>query len=305
MSQELQNALQTYIRETVEKQLKESLQKINVSDEVAKYVKQSIEGTITKMEFPPNSINHGAINWTDFRVNANMITGNYDSINTKELSSPQLDVTDEQVIVTNQLSSPDILTTNINVKNVDVKTLNAESIKVKELQAEEINGLNDKIKDVLGGDRLPKSMLHSNLRTVGQLEDLVVSGESLLGDTLYSSSSGRVGINTDEPESTLTIWEEETNLKIGKHAKDTMDIRSKNKLILGSGTKNNIELTQDGEVWIDNLMLNGKKFTYVNDTPGYEGEKGDIAWNMNPDVGKPVGWVCIENTRWAKFGIAE
>ena len=49
MSQELQNALQTYIRETVEKQLKESLQKINVSDEVAKYVKQSIEGTITKM----------------------------------------------------------------------------------------------------------------------------------------------------------------------------------------------------------------------------------------------------------------
>ena len=121
MSQELQNALQTYIRETVEKQLKESLQKINVSDEVAKYVKQSIEGTITKMEFPPNSINHGAINWTDFRVNANMITGNYDSINTKELSSPQLDVTDEQVIVTSQLSSPDILTTNINVKNVDVK----------------------------------------------------------------------------------------------------------------------------------------------------------------------------------------
>lgn len=305
MSQELQNALQTYIRETVEKQLKESLQKVNVSEEVAKYVKQSIEGTITKMEFPPNSINHGSINWTDFRVNANMITGNYDSINTKELSSPQLDVTDDQVIVINQLTSPDILATNINVKTVDVKQLNADNIKVKQLEAEEINGLNDKIKDVLGGDRLPKTMLHSNLRTVGSLEDLVVQGETLLGETLYSSNTGRVGINTDEPESTLTIWDEETNLRIGKNKKDTMDIRSKNKVILGSGTKDNIELTQDGEVWIDNLMLNGKKFTYVKATPGYEGEKGDIAWNMNPDVGQPVGWVCIENTRWAKFGIAE
>lgn len=305
MSQELQNALQTYIRETVEKQLKESLQKVNVSEEVAKYVKQSIEGTITKMEFPPNSINHGSINWTDFRVNANMITGNYDSINTKELSSPQLDVTDEQVIVINQLTSPDILATNINVKTVDVKQLNADNIKVKQLEAEEINGLNDKIKDVLGGDRLPKTMLHSNLRTVGSLEDLVVQGETLLGETLYSSNAGRVGINTNEPESTLTIWDEETNLKIGKNKKDTMDIRSKNKVILGSGTKDNIELTQDGEVWINNLMLNGKKFTYVKTTPGYEGEKGDIAWNMNPDVGQPVGWICIENTRWAKFGIAE
>ena len=38
-------------------------------------------------------------------------------------------------------------------------------------------------------------------------------------------------------------------------------------------------------------MLNGKKFTYVKAT-GYEGEKGDIAWNMNPDVGQPlVGYV--------------
>ena len=97
----------------------------------------------------------------------------------------------------------------------------------------------------------------------------------------FIPNTGRVGINTDEPESTLTIWDEETNPRIGKNKKDTMDIRSQNKVILGSGTKDNIELTQDGEVWIDNPMLNGKKFTYVKAT-GYEGEKGDIAWNMNP-----------------------
>ena len=52
--------LQTYIRETVEKQLKESLQKVNVSEEVAKYVKQSLRVLLLKWN-SIQFINHGSL----------------------------------------------------------------------------------------------------------------------------------------------------------------------------------------------------------------------------------------------------
>lgn len=306
MSQELQNALQKYIRETVEKQLKESLQKVNVSEEVAKYVKQSIEGTITNLEFPPQSIKHGAIDWKDFRVNASMISGDFDYINVKELSSPELDINENGVQVINNLSAPDILSTNVTTRNINSKNTLTENLTVSgELNAENIVGLNDKIKSVLGGDKLPTDMIHSNLRSVGQLEDLVVKGETLLGETLYSSSSGRVGINTDEPGSTFTLWDEETNFNIGKAQKDTIELRSKNNITIGSAVSNNLELTKDGDTKISKPVLDGKRFMSVKETPGFAGEKGDIAWNSNPNVGQPVGWVCLGEAVWAKFGIAE
>lgn len=306
MSQELQIALQKYIRETVDTQLKQSLQQINLTEEVAKYVKQSIEGTISKLEFPPASISHGAINWLNFKLNANSITGHFDSINVNELSSPQLDINEDGVQVTSSLSAPDIVSTNVTTTNINAKEVKVENVTVSgQLNAENIVGLNDRIKRFIGGDTLPTSILHSNLRSVGQLHDLVVSGETLLGETLYSSSSGRVGINTDEPSSTFTLWDEETNLNIGKAKKDTIELRSKSNITIGSAVADNIELTKDGDTKISKPVLDGKRFMSVKETPGFSGEKGDIAWNSNPQIGKPVGWVCLGDTVWAKFGIAE
>ena len=108
----------------------------------------------------------------------------------------------------------------------------------------------EKIQQFLGGDSLPTTVVNSNLKSVGQLNDLVVSGESLLGDSLYASSTGRIGINTDEPTSTLTLWDEETNLNIGKNKQHTIEIRSKSDVVIGSSTHDNIVLTQNGDAKI-------------------------------------------------------
>ena len=306
MSQELQNALQKYVHETVEKQIQQYLSKINLKDTIAKNVKESVEGNIDKHEFPIGSINNSAINWTDFKVNANMITGNFDNINAKEISSPEMDVDEEGVRVNNSLHSPDILATNTKSKNIIAEKGTITDLQVTgKLVAENIDGLNDKIQDFIGKDRSPKQWIHSNLRTVGQLDDLVVRGETLLGDSLYVSNSGRIGINTDEPTSTFSLWDEETNINIGKSKKDNIEVRSKNNITLGSAVSNNIELTKEGDTIINKPVLGQTRFTTVDEVPGFEGEKGDVAWNNKPEVGHPVGWICLGGSVWAKFGIAE
>jgi len=306
MSQDLQNALQTFIRETVEKQIKENLNKIDLKESVSKFVKQSIEDKISNLEFPHGSINNSSISWAGFKLNARMITGEFDNFVSNKISTPEFDVNEDGVQVTHSLHSPDIVSENLNSTNLNAENITVNNIRVSgQLTADNILGLNEKIKDFLGGDSLPKTVVNSNLKSVGQLNDLVVSGETLLGDTLYSSSTGRIGINTDEPTSTLTLWDEETNLNIGKNKQHTIEIRSKSDVIIGSGTENNIVLTQNGDTKVSNPIIDATKFSTVSETPGYAGEKGDLAWNNNPAVGQPVGWVCLGDAVWAKFGIAE
>lgn len=70
--------------------------------------------------------------------------------------------------------------------------------------------------DVLEKNRLGSSVLHSNLRTVGRLENLSVSGNVDLGETLFLSNSlGRVGLNTDSPNAALSIVDNLVEIVIG------------------------------------------------------------------------------------------
>jgi hypothetical protein len=306
MSQDLQNALQTFIRETVEKQIKENLNKIDLKESVSKFVKQSIEDKISNLEFPHGSINNSSISWGGFKLNASMITGEFDNLVSQKISTPEFDVNQDGVQVTHSLHSPDIVSENLNSTNLNAQEITVNNIKVSgQLTADNILGLNEKIQQFLGGDSLPTTVVNSNLKSVGQLHDLVVSGETLLGDSLYASSTGRIGINTDEPTSTLTLWDEETNLNIGKNKQHTIEIRSKSDVIIGSSTHDNIVLTQNGDTKINSPIINNTKFSTVSETPGFAGEKGDLAWNSNPAVGQPVGWVCLGGAVWSKFGIAE
>ena len=306
MSQDLQNALQTFIRETVEKQIKENLNKIDLKESVSKFVKQSIEDKISNLEFPHGSINNSSISWGGFKLNASMITGEFDNLVSQKISTPEFDVNQDGVQVTHSLHSPDIVSENLNSTNLNAQEITVNNIKVSgQLTADNILGLNEKIQQFLGGDSLPTTVVNSNLKSVGQLHDLVVSGETLLGDSLYASSTGRIGINTDEPTSTLTLWDEETNLNIGKNKQHTIEIRSKSDVIIGSSTHDNIVLTQNGDTKINIPIINNTKFSTVSETPGFAGEKGDLAWNSNPAVGQPVGWVCLGGAVWSKFGIAE
>lgn len=70
--------------------------------------------------------------------------------------------------------------------------------------------------DVIDYDRLGQRVQHSNLKTVGTLEKLRVSGDTYLGDTVYVNTNlSRLGINTDKPNAALSIVDNLVELVVG------------------------------------------------------------------------------------------
>jgi len=155
-------------------------------------------------------------------------------------------------------------------------------------------------------DSLGKSIIHSNLQNLGELKELQVQGESILSQTLYVTNK-RVGINTIEPSAALTIWDEEIEITTKKKSKDTGIIgTSRNqKLVLSSNNKENITLHEDGSTQIENLRIGPIRFTTSNTPPNFVSERCHIVWNINPNLGGPLGWVCLGGANWANFGIID
>ena len=156
---------------------------------------------------------------------------------------------------------------------------------------------------VLDSHQLGGSVIESNLRKVGTLKELVVSGETSLADSVYFSPLGRIGVNTDQPTAPVDIWDEDVQITISKSRAKTGWV--------GTGRDHNLELgvNRDPKITITptqtiikNPVLNDRTYTQGPDIPGIDGATGDIHWNTNPAIGKPVGWVCLGRTKWATFG---
>ena len=158
---------------------------------------------------------------------------------------------------------------------------------------------------LVDGDRLV-GVINSQLRTVGTLQDLQTSGETLLSETLYANSN-RVGINTMDPKSALSIWDEEIEIGIGKSQKGVGRIATErdSDLILGTNNKDNITLKSDGSVAIPMLQINNMMFTSSSTPPTYSANRGTVVFNEVPSLGGPLGWVSLGDARWANFGIVD
>jgi len=69
---------------------------------------------------------------------------------------------------------------------------------------------------VLSASTLGNTIVHSNLRTVGTLESLGVSGDTALGEFAYFNSTfNRLGIGTDEPSASINILDNNVDIIIG------------------------------------------------------------------------------------------
>jgi len=69
--------------------------------------------------------------------------------------------------------------------------------------------------DVLEKTRLGNSVRDSNLRTVGPLEELRVTGEVNLGDTVFVNAVGRLGVNTQEPNAVISAVDNNVEVMLG------------------------------------------------------------------------------------------
>jgi hypothetical protein len=161
-------------------------------------------------------------------------------------------------------------------------------------------------REIFNGRMMTAAIVDSQLETVGVLRDLQTQGETLLCGTLYTTQS-RVGINTMDPATALSIWEEEVELGIGKQQKDTARIatRREQRLVLGSNGKDNLIVLPDGSVQANRMTIGNVTLTSSPTPPSNDAPRGSIVLNENPNVGGPMGWVSLGNAAWANFGIID
>jgi hypothetical protein len=159
---------------------------------------------------------------------------------------------------------------------------------------------------IVEGDSLTGAVRHSQLQSLGVVRDLQTEGEALLSQTLYVSNR-RVGVNTMDPNSALSIWDEEIEIGVGKQSQGVARIGAArdHTLVIGTNKHDNITLTADGGVTIPKLRLGNMLFGSSAMPPSYDAPRGTVVFNEVPSLGGPLGWVSLGNARWANFGIID
>lgn len=158
---------------------------------------------------------------------------------------------------------------------------------------------------LVDGDRLGDAIKETSINSTGPLRDLRVLGGTSLNETLNVNRK-RVGVNTEEPEMALSIWDEEVAINIGKHKEKTAYIGTSRTQGIAFGTNRtaHIEITADGLTQIKKLQVGVHRISHDTQVPGYSGTKGDIVFNANPTT-NVFAWVCLGAYKWQPLKSAE
>lgn len=297
-----------------------------------------------QLDFPMNSIPAAAINPIGWVLSGSNVKGglfeNFSStgIDDRALSC-QLSIFDHTTVVENNLVTKDLTvkgTTTIegdlNVTGtlpetspLFVSIVNAATNNVRSsLDGSVFSGYADYVfnkireqgldlgviklngQEIVSGQSLAYNITTSNLQRVGELKELQVQGEAFLSGTLYSSGK-RVGINTIEPANTVSIWDQEIELGIGKRAVNVaaIELPRNQTLILSTNGQDNVTLHPTGATEVKKLVIGDISITAAGQPPADNQPKGAIVFNSNPNLGGPLGWVSLGNANWANFGIID
>jgi hypothetical protein len=188
---------------------------------------------------------------------------------------------------------------------------------------------------VLTQTELGTSIVKSNLRRVGTLEELRVAGNVVIDEFLFwDADNQRLGLGTEAPNGAISImsWDhefiidptEDKKFKIGTWTTTALEIVTDDttridiahngvvtfhdkvilKQKLGVGVKNfaeDADITTAGPV-----RFQDKKFEVGTEEPTTGTyKKGDIVWDADPKAGGYAGWICIREGApgmWKPFG---
>jgi hypothetical protein len=316
----------TNLKDTIAAQVAVAAKEYVDNIDVVPLINSALTAYITSAKFPVGSIAAQAVNFNDFTLSGDHVRGGiiaeFGSTGIDDRATQcQLTILDNAVVV-----EQTVVATGLQIKGgakisgdltIDgelaadssaVKVL-TETIRDNTLASIAEAGVvapklvfNDKT--IIDDKEIAPSVLKSNLRKVGTLEDLQTRGETLLDNTLYVSQK-RVGVNTLEPTYALTVWDDDVEVAVNKLGKGRAFIGSHRPInvTLGANGKENLSLDIDGSVTINDLRLGALPLTTASTEPNWAGRAGEIAFNDSPKIGQPIGWVCLEGHRWAKFGI--
>ena len=110
-----------------------------------------------------------------------------------------------------------------------------------------------------------------------------------------------------DPNTALSIWDEEVEIGLGKQSQNTARISTgrEQTLVLGCNKQDNLVLTSDGVTEIKQLRLGNMLMSSSAVPPSYDAPRGTVVFNENPNLGGPLGWVSLGDARWANFGIID
>lgn len=325
-------------------EIQQQLTKMDVNTVVNEIVRSKLDTTINLKTFPEQSIPAKSINWNDYTISGDLIkggivnefgcTGIEDRATFVQLTlmdhasafegpvyAPEIKVRGQlevqgDLIVKGKMpkDTPMFLDLVAESSKKTLEDIDADLFKnyshiiydeIKERGIELKRVLSDG-KQVVDGNQLGYHITDTNIQRLGMVLDLQTRGESYLSGTLYSSNK-RVGINTIEPGSVFTLWDQEVEIVMNKRQQDVGYIGTtrRQNLVLGSADNNNITLTIDGEAVIPKIRIGKVSMTSAEAAPRTAGSSGAIVYNENPAAGQYIGWVCLGGTRWAGFGRIE
>lgn len=155
---------------------------------------------------------------------------------------------------------------------------------------------------LVAGNRLSAAITDTNIRSLGDLSELTVSGPAKLTNTVFVGNN-RVGINSVQPDAALSIWDEEVALSLGKHSKDHAFVGTSRlqKLVLGVNRQQHLVIDEKGLVSVCGLRIDRWQIAHHDTVPGWSGTKGDIVFNSSPSEQAPMGWSCLGGYRWREL----
>lgn len=194
---------------------------------------------------------------------------------------------------------------------------------------------------VIDSTSLGNSVQKSNLKELGRLRSLTVDGDVNVSDSLhFSSSTKRLGLGTDAPNSALSIFDNNVELTLGgsNEARGIVGTFTHSDLEIVTDNLARITVTANGSVNFGaatkaatQVTVYGKMSVGVNvpdptvdlhvagavkfggnlhgsgtQPPAFGNyTPGDIIWNSAPMPGSWAGWICIgagSPGQWRPFG---
>jgi len=184
----------------------------------------------------------------------------------------------------------------------------------------------------LSATQLGEMIEHSNLRTVGVLENLSTVGDLNIdeGFVTWDSGSMRFSIGNEVPNGQLSVASNEAEfivdpffdvVKVGTYTTSDLEIITDDTArisikktggvnVHGKLGINTEYVSDDVDLQVDGpIRIQQKKIQYGVQAPtNGNGNKGDITYNTEPVVGGYAGWICIETGApgvWKPFGKIE
>jgi hypothetical protein len=332
LSNEIAALVTTEVKSQLDSQsrmaVKIAVGQIDTKKIISEAVTQQLSLNIKKYDFPESSIPHSSINWANAVFNGDMVTGgiirSFQSTGIQDNATDcQLTIVDGVIVAEGHLISKAIQADSAKLKHVLVEgeLKIAGSLSLGDEASRSISKIAQKAVDsnfkgtnidigehsiisdktsLLNKTTLGGSVTNSNLRRLGLLMDLRVSGDSQLADTMTVTQGHKVGINTDEPTGALSIWDDDAELTVQKTSRRNMYLGSTRPTDVSIGTNNRTQmrLGQEQIDILDPVSIMGIRFSVSNSVPEHEGFPQEIVMVRTARNGQPMFYICLGGNAW-------